>query len=143
MKVRDLMTSEVKTCSVDTPVIEAARIMSRVNCGGVPILSGQKLAGILTDRDIVLRAVAHGKDVNTYPCSECMTKSPITCSPDTDAHEASDLMSSKQIRRLPVVEGDRLVGMLALGDLATEQIHVNEAGEALSSISEPAQPGAH
>lgn len=143
MKLNDLMTKNVRTCSPDDPVSKAAQIMSEVNCGAVPVVQGDQVVGIVTDRDIVLRGVAKGQDSANLKCSDCMTTDLITCTPDTDAHAAADLMASKQIRRLPVVENGRLAGIVALGDLATVNIHVNEAGEALSQISEPAQPGAH
>lgn len=143
MRLRQLMTTNVRTCQPDTPLVEVARIMVDVNCGFVPVVEGGKPVGTITDRDIVVRAVANGKDIRTVTARECMTTPVVTAGPDTDAHEAADIMAGKQIRRLCVVEGGRLVGVVALGDLATEQIHTDEAGEALSSISEPAQPGAH
>jgi len=143
MRLRQLMTTNVRTCQPDTPLVDVARIMADVNCGFVPVVEGGRPVGTITDRDIVIRAVANGKDIRTAKAREFMTSPVVTASPDTDAHQAADLMADKQIRRLCVVEGDRLVGVVALGDLATEEIHTDEAGEALSSISEPAQPGAH
>lgn len=140
MRLRDLMTTDVRTCAPDTPVSEVARIMEEADCGFVPVVEGGRVAGVITDRDIVLRAVARGRDIRTTTARECMTSPAVTVGPDTDAHAAADLMADKQIRRLCVVDGGRLVGVVALGDLATERIHVDEAGEALSSISEPAQP---
>lgn len=140
MRLRDLMTTDVRTCAPDTPVSEVARIMEEAGCGFVPVVDGGRVAGVITDRDIVLRAVARGRDIRTTTARECMTSPAVTVGPDTDAHAAADLMADKQIRRLCVVDGGRLVGVVALGDLATERIHVDEAGEALSSISEPAQP---
>ncbi|MBY6276701.1 MAG: CBS domain-containing protein [Symbiobacterium thermophilum] len=134
------MTTDVRTCAPDTPVSEVARIMEEADCGFVPVVDGGRVAGVITDRDIVLRAVARGRDIRTTTARECMTSPAVTVGPDTDAHAAADLMADKQIRRLCVVDGGRLVGVVALGDLATERIHVDEAGEALSSISEPAQP---
>lgn len=143
MKLSQLMTKDVRTCSPDSSVVEAARIMFDLNCGAVPVVSGQRVVGIVTDRDIVLRAVAKGMDVHQTKCRDCMTADVVTAAPDMDAHEAADLMASRQIRRLPVVEDGRLVGIVALGDMATVNIHVDEAGQALSSISTPAQPRAH
>ena len=140
MRLRDLMTTDVRTCAPDTPVSEVARTMEEADCGFVPVVDGGRVAGVITDRDIVLRAVARGRDIRTTTARECMTSPAVTVGPDTDAHAAADLMADKQIRRLCVVDGGRLVGVVALGDLATERIHVDEAGEALSSISEPAQP---
>lgn len=142
-RLRDLMTTDVKTCNPDSPLIDVAKSMASLNCGFVPVVEGHRLVGVVTDRDIVLRVVAKGQDPNKATAKDCMSSPVTTASPDTDAHQASDLMASKQIRRLCVVEGDRLVGVVALGDLATEQIHINEAGQALSSISAPSQPGAH
>lgn len=143
MKLRNLMTTNVRTCGPDSSVADAARIMADLNVGFVPVVdANQHVTGVITDRDIVLRCVAHGHGaegrVSTY-----MTQPVISCSAEADAHEAADLMARSQIRRLCVVEGNRLAGVVALGDLATQQIHVNEAGDALSSISEPARPGAH
>lgn len=142
MKLNELMTKNVRCCSPQDPVSKAAQIMAEVNCGAVPVVEGDKVVGIVTDRDIVLRGVARGRDGNTT-CSDCMTPEVTHCTSDTDAHEAADLMARKQIRRLPVVDNGKLVGIVALGDLATVNIHVNEAGDALSQISEPAQPGTH
>ncbi|MFZ5824119.1 MAG: CBS domain-containing protein [Bacillota bacterium] len=143
MKLRELMTENVRTCRADSPLTEVAKIMSEVNCGCVPVVEGEKLAGVITDRDIVLRAVANGRDIRNTTAGDCMTTPVITAAPDMDAHAAANLMAERQIRRLCCVEGDRLVGIVALGDLATVSIHVNEAGEALSDISEPARPGAN
>lgn len=143
MKVRDLMTQNVRTCRPDSPLTEVARIMSEVNVGIVPVVDGQKVVGMITDRDIVLRAVAQGRDVRSSVAKDCMSSPAITVAADTDAHKAANLMADKQIRRLAVVDGDRLTGIVALGDMATEKIHVDEAGKALQGISQPAQPGAH
>jgi len=143
MKLNQIMTRDVRTCTPDSSVVDAAKIMASLDCGAVPIVAGEKPVGIVTDRDIVLRCVAKGMDINRAKCQDCMTSDVVTAAPDMDAHEAADLMARKQIRRLPVVENGRLVGIVALGDLATVNIHVDEAGEALSSISIPSRPQAH
>lgn len=143
MKIRDFMTADVRTCSPDTPVTDVAKTMAEVNSGFVPVVDGGKCVGVVTDRDIVLRCVAKGADLKTTLVRDCMTKPAVTVSPDVDAHEATDIMSQKQIRRLVVTEGDQVVGVVALGDIATVDVHVDEAGRALSDISEPARPGAH
>ncbi|WP_373289404.1 CBS domain-containing protein [Alicyclobacillus cellulosilyticus] len=133
------MTANVSCCQPNDTIQRAAQLMQSVNCGSLPVCENQRVVGIITDRDIVLKAVAAGKDVHTK-VSDCMSRKVITCSPDTDAHEAADLMAQHQIRRLPVVDtSGRLVGILAIGDLATVDIHVNEAGDALSRISERTQ----
>ena len=141
MKIRDLMTTNVATCSRNATVVEAARQMQSQNVGSVPVVNGDRLAGIITDRDIVVNCVAKGGDCATATVESCMTTNPVTVTPETDAHEAARLMASEQIRRLPVVENGKLIGICSLGDLAVVDIHVNEAGEALSGISE--QPRVH
>lgn len=136
MKVRDLMTQNVKWANQDQSIEEAARILASDDIGSIPVCQGDQLLGIITDRDIIVRAIAQGKDPKTTKCSEIMSKNVKTVTADTDVHQASDLMAQNQIRRLPVVENNRLVGFLAIGDIAVESIHINEAGEALSDISE-------
>jgi CBS domain-containing protein len=143
MRLDQLMTTQVRSCPPGAPLSEAAKIMAEANCGAVPVVSGERIVGMLTDRDIVIRTVAKGKNPLEATCGDCMTQPITTASPDMDAHAAASLMADKQIRRLPVVENDRLVGIVALGDLATEAIHVDEAGEALSDISVPSRPGTH
>lgn len=94
---------------------------------------------MITDRDILIRAIAQGKNPQTTKVQDIMTKEVKSVSPDTDVHEASSIMAENQIRRLPVLENNQLVGFLALGDIAVQSIHINEAGEALSDISEGIQ----
>ncbi len=136
MKIRELMTTDIITCTPTSSVMEVAKHMKTSDVGSIPVVDNHRLVGMITDRDIVIRCIALGLDPNTTKSEDCMTKNPVTVSPDTDAHEAADLMSSEQIRRLPVVENGNLVGICALGDLAVVDIHVNEAGDALSGISE-------
>lgn len=143
MKLRELMTTEVRTCTPESSVQEVARLMAELNVGAIPVVSGDRVQGMVTDRDIVLRAVARGGNCGAARVGDCMTREVVTGAPDMDAHAAARLMGEKQIRRLPVVENGRLVGIVALGDLATVSIHEDEAGQALAGISEPAQPGAH
>lgn len=135
-KVQDIMTKNVKVCTSREPVTAAAKIMRDINCGSVPVCEGKKVVGMITDRDIVLNCVADGKDCNSVYCQDSMTKEVITCTPDTDAHECARLMADNQIRRIPVVQNGDMIGICAIGDLATVDIHVNEAGAALSQISE-------
>ncbi|MFD2169447.1 CBS domain-containing protein [Tumebacillus lipolyticus] len=138
MKIRELMTTDVQCCAPDASLQQAAQIMADIDVGIVPICSANdRLEGCVTDRDIVIRAVAKGMDVNTTRVGECMSSAMVSCSPEQTAQEASNLMADHQIRRLPVVENGRLVGIVALGDLAVVGIHENEAGFALSEISEP------
>lgn len=144
LKVQDLMTEDVACVQPSDSVREAAQIMQSRNVGSVPVCEGKRVMGMITDRDITLNAVAKGKSADTN-VQECMTGQVVSCQPDTDAHEAADLMAKHQIRRLPVCDASgNLVGICAIGDLATIDIHVNEAGDALSQISQPTgQQGLH
>jgi len=139
MKVHDVMTSSVDWVTPETSVVEVAQLMKKDDVGSIPICKGNSLIGIITDRDIVLKVVAAGGNTNNISAKDIMSKDIISVSADQDVHEAADLMSKYQIRRLPVVEKGNLVGIVAIGDLAIERIHINEAGDALSDISQ----GAH
>lgn len=133
--VRDVMTKDVKFCAPHDSVTSAAKIMRDINCGSIPVCKDKKVVGMITDRDIVLNCVADGKDNNSVHCHDCMTSDVIICSPDTDIHDCANMMADHQIRRIPVVENGAMVGICAIGDVATVDIHINEAGEALSQIS--------
>lgn len=139
MKVRDIMTSEVEVADYNTSLVQVAEMMKRENVGAIPVCKQDQLQGILTDRDIIIKAVAEGKDLTSMQVSEIMSTNPVSIKPEADIHEAARLMSENQIRRLPVIENGKLVGMLSLGDLAVENIHEDEAGEALSDISQGIQ----
>lgn len=137
MKIQDLMTKDVEFVRESDPVQRAAQLMQQIDCGSVPVCDEQeRVVGMVTDRDITIHVVANGKHDAT--CADCMSREVVTCRTDTDAHEAADLMAQHQIRRLPVVDQNgKLCGICAIGDLATVDIHVNEAGDALSKISIP------
>ena len=136
MKVRDIMTKDVSYVTTGSNITNAADIMKSLDVGIVPVCdNNQTPVGVITDRDIVLRSVA-GNNTNQN-VENVMSGNIVSVSPDTDAHEAASLMAQNQIRRLPVVENNKIVGMLSLGDLANVNIHVDEAGQALSSISKP------
>ncbi|MDP4125334.1 MAG: CBS domain-containing protein [Bacillota bacterium] len=139
MKVQQVMTNSVDWVTSNSTVTEIAQLMKKDDVGSVPVCDGEKLVGIITDRDIVLKVVAAGDFNKNISAREIMNTNVVTITSDQDVHEAADLMSKYQIRRLPVVEQGRLVGIVALGDLAIEKIHINEAGDALSDISQ----GAH
>lgn len=134
LKIRELMTTDVRTISPNATIKDAANIMNTVDVGSVPVVDNNKLVGIVTDRDIVLRSVAKGQGPNQKVC-DVMTKDIKCISPDTEVHEAADLMAKRQIRRLPVVDNGNLVGIVAIGDLAVEGKYEDEAGEALHDIS--------
>lgn len=137
MKVKDCMTTNVAYVSPNTPVVEIAKIMKNKNVGSVPVLDGDRVVGIVTDRDIVLRDIAFGKNPNEVLAKDVMTVGVTTANPNMDIHDAARIMAEKQVRRLPVVENGRLVGMLAIGDIAVETKLTDDAGEALSDISKP------
>lgn len=138
MQVRDVMTTQVACVQPQDTVQKAAQLMKDHDVGAVPVCSGSSLVGIVTDRDITLRCVAQGKDIRQAPVSDVMTANPVSVSADTDVQQAAQIMSSKQIRRLPIVENNSLVGMVSLGDLAVEPAATHKAGDALKNISEPA-----
>ena len=136
MKVREVMTSSVDWVSPDTSVVQVAQLMKKDDVGSIPICQGNQLVGIITDRDIVLKVVAAGGNTNNTSAKEIMSTNIKSVTSNQDVHEAADLMSKYQIRRLPVVEQGKLIGIVAIGDLAIEKIHINEAGDALSDISQ-------
>ena len=140
MKVKDIMTRNVQTVSENCTIEEVAEHMKRLNVGSIPVCDDlNRLVGVVTDRDIVIRGLTSGSDVHT-PVGQVMTTNPVTITPDTSVHEAARIMAENQIRRLPVVENNEVVGIVSIGDLAVRDIYVNEAGDALSSISEPSNP---
>ena len=137
MQVKDLMNPSVVTIEPGSSAALAARLLSRHNVGSLPVCSGdRKLRGVVTDRDIVLRCVAAEEDPAQTPVREIMTRSCAVVSPGDDPREAARLMAAKQVRRLPVTEDGKLVGMLSLGDLATSRSYDTEAAQALTEISE-------
>jgi len=137
MKVSDLMTSDPATVGPDDPVAKAATLMREEDCGAIPVVRGSKLVGIVTDRDIAIRAVAGGRDPKTLKVSEIMSADPITVSPDTDGDEASRVMAEHQVRRLPVVQDGHLLGILVTAQLARRESS-KAVGETIKEISEPA-----
>ena len=120
-KVREVMTNNPRCVTPETPVSEAARLMKSEDVGSLPILEGEKVTGVITDRDIVIRAVAEEKDPRGMTVREVASRELVTIRPDEDLSEALKLMASYQVRRLPVVDEDNtLVGVLAQADIAME-----------------------
>ncbi|NLW56312.1 MAG: CBS domain-containing protein [Firmicutes bacterium] len=140
MKIKDIMTDQVAFVSPETTIVETAQLMQKHNVGSIPVCEGQNIVGIVTDRDIVVRSVAHGKDASTSPVRDVMTSNVQSVSPEMELNQVAELMSKEQIRRLPVVENNRLVGMVSLGDLATQAKHDVEIAQTLGEISKPSQP---
>ncbi|HYE11523.1 MAG TPA: CBS domain-containing protein [Patescibacteria group bacterium] len=134
VKVNQIMTTDVATVAPTDTVTKAASIMGQLDVGSIPVIDNNKVVGIVTDRDIILRGVANGKGANQH-ISEVMTTSVKCATPDMDVHTVAEIMAENQVRRLPVVDNDKLVGIVAIGDLAVENIFENEAGEALHTIS--------
>jgi CBS domain-containing protein len=119
--ISDVMTSNPRGVETSTPVAEAARLMKTEDVGSVPILEGDRLTGMLTDRDIAIRLVAEGKDAQSTTVGEIASRDVVTIDPQQNLDEALRLMAQHQVRRLPVVEEDgRLVGIVAQADVATQ-----------------------
>lgn len=136
MKLRDVMTNPVIRIHPEESVAVAARTLANYNIGALPVCgSDGRICGLLTDRDIVTRCLASGKSPGATTVREIMTSNVISARPDMDAALAAGLMGSRQIRRLPVVENERLCGMVSLGDLAVQEESCIDAGDALTEIS--------
>jgi CBS domain-containing protein len=139
MKARELMTKDPAVVTPQEPIARAAQIMRDENIGAVPVvddLSSMRLRGVITDRDIAVRHVAesHG---NQCRVSDELTAGPLkTVTPDADAHEVMELMKREQVRRVPVVQGDRLVGIIAQADVAKQE-QAPAVGKVVERISEP------
>jgi len=136
VKVEELMTRDPATLRPESTCTEAAVLMKSKDCGSLPVVKDGKLVGIVTDRDIVVRVVAGKKDPTRMAVSEIMTAAPVTVASAMRAEDASKLMSDKQVRRLPVVDDGRLVGILTIGQLARRE-SVNAVGETLKEVSQP------
>ena len=138
-KVQDVMSTRPRCVSPDTPVTEAAELMESEDVGSLPVLEGDELAGMITDRDIVIRAIARGKDPRGMPVREISTRDVVAIRGNEDLSEALKLMASHQVRRLPVVdESNHLVGVLAQADVAREAGE-KTVGEMVEEISRSPQ----
>jgi CBS domain-containing protein len=135
-KVQQVMTSQPSSVRRATPVRSAAELMGREDVGSLPVIEdGGDLVGIVTDRDIVVRAVAAGRDVDEVSVGEILTEHPVLVFPDDSLDHAMELMAKHRIRRLPVVYDNQLVGMLAQADVAHEAKD-KQAGHVLEAISQ-------
>src|SRR4030095_1147996 len=135
--VQEAMSSNPCAIDADKPVAYAAKMMKDEDVGLAPIVEGERLVGTLTDRDIVTRVVAEGKDPQSIPVREVASTSLVTVDPEQDLDEALGVMARHQVRRLPVVEEDgRLVGVLAQADVAREAMDT-QTGELVEKISKP------
>ena len=135
MNIREVMTPNPRSVSPSDSIQNAAAIMRDEDAGAVPVVDNGRAVGIVTDRDIVVRVVAEGGQLNG-PVRDIVSRSLVSASPDMSTREAADLMSEYQIRRLPVVENDRLVGIVSIGDLAVKEGKDGRIGDTLQHISE-------
>ena len=139
MKVQQIMTTDVEVVRPDASVHEAAEKMRKLDVGVLPVCDGDRLVGMITDRDITIRATAEGWNADNTFVHQVMTPEIVYCFEDDNTQEAENLMQQKQIRRLPVLNREkRLVGILALGDLATKTGEVQEIGRTTREVSQPA-----
>ncbi|RJE48313.1 MULTISPECIES: CBS domain-containing protein [unclassified Dehalobacter] len=135
MRVMDIMSTDVSWVDPATKVPDIAKMMRDKDIGAVPVVQAGRVLGIITDRDIVLRVIASDKDVKQATAEQCMTADPICIDGTQDIDTVAEVMAEYQVKRLPVLKQGQIVGVIALGDLAIENIHINEAGEALNGIS--------
>lgn len=140
-QVADVMTRDVHVVAPTDTIRQAARTMDDLDVGAVPVCEGTKLVGIVTDRDLALRAVALGKPPDSTPVSQVMSADLRWCYDDQAVEEVMEEMSGWQIRRVPVLDREkRLVGIVSLGDMAERGGADADAGEALKDISTPSKP---
>ena len=135
MHIRDVMTPNPRTVSPNDSVQSAACIMRDEDTGVVPVVENGRAVGIVTDRDIVVRSVAEGGQLSR-PVRDIVSSGIVSATPDMSTREAAELMSEHQIRRLPVVENERLVGIVSIGDLAVKEGRDSRVGDTLQHISE-------
>ena len=139
MKVTEVMTKNVETCIPQSSLKEAAVKMKELDVGSIPVTDSDKLVGIVTDRDIVIRGIAEQKSLDR-PVSEILSPDMVTGTPDMSTEDAAEKMADNQIRRLPIVDNGKVIGIVALGDIAVKDRTYNNADIALDEVSEPAEP---
>lgn len=142
MKVSDIMTKNVIRISPEESAEVAARTLTHYNIGALPVCgSDGRLCGVVTDRDLVIRCMASGKQPTQTAVKNVMTGQVLSVEPDMDASAAAQLMGSRQVRRLPVVENGKLCGMISLGDIARQNSEQLLAAQALNGITANVQRG--
>ena len=140
MKVREIMTKDVEVIREDSSLMQAASLMKRLDIGFIPVSNGKEIVGVLTDRDITLKAIVAGEECSRVEVREVMSRDVKWVSEDAPLSRAVGIMEEHQIRRLPVRDSeDNLVGVISLGDIAVKA-DLGKAAEALEMISEPAAP---
>jgi CBS domain-containing protein len=140
MQLKEIMTTDVEVIRPESSVTEAAKTMRSLNVGALPVCDGRRLLGMVTDRDITVRATAEARDPNNTLVRDCMSPEIVYCFEDQTPEEAERLMQQNQIRRLPVLTREKqLAGIIALGDLATKTGGVQQIGRTIREVSEPAE----
>ncbi len=141
MKVRECMTGQPITAQASDSIHRVAKIMRECDVGAVPVLLNGNLVGILTDRDITIRAAGTGLDIEHHQAQEIMSSDLLMVSPDMELEDAANIMADAKIRRLPIVLDSKLVGLISLGDLAVAtKGHEQLCGTVLENVSEPIGP---
>src|SRR5437762_9234441 len=145
MLLKDVMSRDVRVVEPGATLKHAAQIMKEIDAGVIPVTKGEHVVGMLTDRDITVRATAEGRDPNSTRVRDVMSADVVYCFEDQDVQDAAHMMEDRQIRRLVVLNRDkRLVGIMSLGDLAVhtedEELGGEELSETLSGVSMPARP---
>lgn len=141
MEAKDVMSRRVISVRAEEPVSAAARLMKQTNVGALPVCdSGGRLRGLVTDRDIVTRCVALGSDPEDTPVSEIMTRGIVSAQEETPVEECAGNMARLQVRRLPVTENGRVVGMLTLADLLRQERCAGEFAQAMTAVTANVSP---
>ncbi|MFB9325553.1 CBS domain-containing protein [Paenibacillus aurantiacus] len=135
--IREIMTSDVKTVGLKEDIRTVAALMRDSDVGVIPVVEGDRCVGLVTDRDIVVRGIAENKHKQSFTVEDVLSKRIISVKPDTSIKEAAKLMADEQIRRLPVLENDKLVGIVSMADLALDEHSKDEAELAVSGVSQP------
>lgn len=139
-QLKEIMTPSLDIISPNATTADAARKMKDLDVGAIPVCDGEALLGMITDRDLVLRVMAIGRDPVQAKVSEAMTAGVVFCYEDEEAETAAELMAEKQIRRLPILSrNNRLVGIVSLGDLAVDGLDAETSGAVLHDVSDPSQ----
>lgn len=137
--IEEIMTRDVQTISSQDTVQRAAQLMDELNVGAIPVVDGDRLVGMITDRDITVRSVAIGQDPGTTRVADVMSTDVRTCTADQDVEDVLDTMGDVQIRRIPVLDAQlKVIGIVSLGDVATK--HGDDVDLVLDEISTPSEP---
>ena len=138
MLIKSIMSRPVESVGRDCSIATAAETMERLGVGVLPVCEAGRIVGMITDRDITVRATAHGADPHQTPVSECMSPEAFFCLETQDTADAEAFMQDKQVRRVPIVNEDyELVGMVALADLVRKTVETDEVERTLWKISQP------